>query len=177
MKGNSNGNPFQTMVDFGSPVTIFAIDELKQIMNRKTLFIRELPKDEEYVDFNKRKLQLLGYIFCHLEVGDSKLDKARILIADKGAKSLIGRDWLNAFNYKFVSPTKSEGNKDIYTIKQNIKQPSKTTQPSEQNNSESLNDNETTKRLDCKTNFLLCSLDKDKSATMQLKLSLRRRLK
>ena len=56
MKGKINGNPFQTMVDSGSPVTIFAIDEIKQLMKRKTLFIRELPADEEYVDFNKRKL-------------------------------------------------------------------------------------------------------------------------
>ena len=142
MKGKMNGNPFQTMVDSGSPVTIFAIDEIKQIMKRKILFIRELPEDEEYVDFNKRKLQLLGYIFCHLEVGDSKLNKARILIANKGAKSLIGRDWLNAFNYKFVSPTKDEGNKAIYTIKQNIKQPNKTTQPSEHTKPKTWNDND-----------------------------------
>ena len=52
MKGKINGNEFQTMVDSGSPVTIFEIDELKKIMKRKTLFIRELPSDEEYVDFN-----------------------------------------------------------------------------------------------------------------------------
>ena len=130
------------MVDSGSQLTIFAIDEIKQIMKRKTLFIRELPKDEEYVDFNKRKLQLLGYIFCHLYVGDSKLNTARILIANKGAKSLIERDWLNAFNYKFVSLTKSEGNKAIYTIKQNAKQPNKTIQPSKQNNSENLSNND-----------------------------------
>ena len=94
------------------------------------------------MDFNKRKLQLLGYIFCHLQVGDSKLNKARILIADKGAKSLIGRDWLNAFNYKLVSPTKSEANNAIYTIKQNAKQPNKTIQPSKQNKSESLSNND-----------------------------------
>ena len=128
------------MVDSGSPVTIFAIDEIKQIMKRKTLFIRELPKDEEYVDFNKRKLQLLGHIFCHLEVGDGKLNKARILIADKGAKSLIGRDWLNAFNYKFVSPTKSEGNTAIYTIKQNVKQPNKQNNPKDSSDNDNHNE-------------------------------------
>ena len=75
-------------------------------------------------------------------MGDSKLNKARILIANKGAKSLIGRDWLNAFNYKFVSPTKGEGNKAIYTIKQIIKQPNKTTQPSEQAKPKTWNDND-----------------------------------
>ena len=46
MKGKINGNPFQTMVDSGSPITIFAIDEIKEIMKQKTLFIRELPKGE-----------------------------------------------------------------------------------------------------------------------------------
>ena len=103
-----NGNPFTAMVDSGSPVTIFEVDEIKEIM-KKTLFIRELPGDELYVDFNRRKLNLLGYIFCQLEVGNSKLQKARILVAEEGAKSLIGRDWLNAFNYKFSSPNKKEG--------------------------------------------------------------------
>ena len=76
MSGKMNGNPFKTMVDSGSPVTIFEIEEIKRIMKRKTLFIRQLPEDEEYVDFNKRKLNSLGYVFCQLEVGDSKLQKA-----------------------------------------------------------------------------------------------------
>ena len=95
MSGKINGNQFKTMVDSGSPVTIltiFEIKEIKRIMKRKTLFIRQLPEDEEYVDFNKRKLNLLGYVFCQLEVGESKMQKARILVAERGAKSLIGRD-------------------------------------------------------------------------------------
>ena len=50
MSGKINGNPFKTMVDSGSPVTIFEIEEIKRIMKRKTLFIRQLPEDEEYVD-------------------------------------------------------------------------------------------------------------------------------
>ena len=120
-KGKINGNYFQTMVDSGSPVTIFEIDELKKILKRKTLFIRELPSEEEYLDFNRKKLNLLGYIFCHLEVGESKLHKARILIAQKGAKSLIGRDWLKAFNYKFV----------IYKTSSKPKQPSNINKQSE----------------------------------------------
>ena len=62
--GKINGNPFKTMVDSGSPVTIFEIEEIKRIMKKKTLFIRrQLPEDEEYVDFNKKKLNLLGYVF------------------------------------------------------------------------------------------------------------------
>ena len=92
MSGKINGNQFKTMVDSGSPVTIFEIEEIKRIMKRKTIFIRQLPEDEEHVDFNKRKLNLLGYLFCQLEVGESKMQKARILVAERGAKSLIGRD-------------------------------------------------------------------------------------
>ena len=82
----------------------------------------------------------MHYIFCHLEVGKSKLQKARILIANKGAKSLIGRDWLNAFNYKFVSPNKNEGNQTIHVIKSKTGQPSEIGQPSEMNKTEKLND-------------------------------------
>ena len=39
MSGKINGNPFKTMVDSGSPVTLFEIEEIKRIMKRKTLFI------------------------------------------------------------------------------------------------------------------------------------------
>ena len=140
MSGKINGNPFKTMVDSGSPVTIFEIEDIKRIMKRKTLFIRQLPEDEEYVDFNKRKLNLLGYVFCQLEVGDSKLQKARILVAERGAKSLIGRDWLNAFNYKFVSANQNERKRNICkvtsgTTKSNkMDKPNKTSKPENWNN-------------------------------------------
>ena len=60
MSGKINGNPFETMVDSGSPVTIFEIEEIKRTTKRKTLFKRQLPDDEEYVDLNKKKLNLLG---------------------------------------------------------------------------------------------------------------------
>ena len=73
MSGKIDGKPFKTLVDSGSPVTIFKIEEIKRIMKRKTLFIRQLPEDEEYIDFNKRKLNLLGNVICQLEVGDSRL--------------------------------------------------------------------------------------------------------
>ena len=108
MTGKRNGNPFRTMVDSASPVTSFEIDDIKEIMKQKTLFIRELPNNEDYVDFHRQKLNLLGYVFSQLEVGNSKLQKARILVAEKRAKSRIGRDWLNASNYKFVLPIRKK---------------------------------------------------------------------
>ena len=100
-------------------------------MRRKTLFIRELPNDEEYVDFNRQKLNLLGYVFCQLEVGNSKLQKARILVAEKEAKSLIGRDWLNAFNYKVMSPNQTEVKNAFYRINAKLEHPNETNKPGE----------------------------------------------
>ena len=131
MTGKRNGIPFKTMVDSASPVTSFEIDDIKKIMKQKTLFIRELPNNEEYVDFNRQKLNLLGYVFSQLEVGNSKLQKARVLVAEKGAKSLIGRDWLNASKYKFVSPNQKEGKNANYRINAKLEQPNKTNKPSE----------------------------------------------
>ena len=127
-------------MDSGSPVTIFEIEEIKRIMKRKTLFIRQLPEDEEYVDFNKKKLNLLGYVFCQLEVGDSKLQKARILVAERGAKSLIGRDWLNAFNYKFVSPNQNEGKRNTCRVTSGTTKPIKSAKPNKTMNPENWND-------------------------------------
>ena len=99
-----------------------------------------MPKDEEYVDFNKKKLNLLGYVFCQLEVGDSKLQKARILVAERGAKSLIGRDSLNAFNYKFVSPIQNEGKRVICKVTSGTTKPIKSAKPNKTINPENWND-------------------------------------
>ena len=47
------------MVDSGSPVTIIGYDELQKILQYVVLFVRPLPKDEKYVDFNKQPVDLL----------------------------------------------------------------------------------------------------------------------
>ena len=59
------------------------------------------------MDFNGKPLQLLGYVFCELQVNDSYIRKARILIARSGAKSIIGREWLTTLRYK-LEPEKGE---------------------------------------------------------------------
>ena len=103
MEGFINGNRFKTMIDSGSPVTIFALDEMKQIMKRETLPVREMIEGEKYVDFNGKPLKLLGYVFCELQqVGNQYIKKARILIAKKGTKSIIGREWLCTLRYRFT---------------------------------------------------------------------------
>ena len=68
------------------------------------------------------------------------MQKARILVAERGAKSLIGRYWLNAFNYKFVSPNQNEGKPIICKITSGTTKPIKTTKPSETTKPENWND-------------------------------------
>ena len=152
MAGRINSKPFTPMVDFGSPVT-FGVDEIKK-SRKKTLFIRESPSDEEYADFNRRKLNLLGDIFCQLEVGNSKLQKARIFVAEKGTKSLIGRDWLNTFNDKFFSPNHKEGKPAIHKINPKSERQAKPNKTSELSNNSKINfHNETNEQTEIKEQF------------------------
>ena len=46
MEGFINGNRFKAMIDTGSPVTIFALDEVKRIMKRNELQVRPMIEDE-----------------------------------------------------------------------------------------------------------------------------------
>ena len=69
MEGWINGFRFKRMIDTGSTVTISAIDEIKRIMRRADLQVRSMVEEEKYVDFNGKPLQLLGYVFCQLQVG------------------------------------------------------------------------------------------------------------
>ena len=108
MEGFITGNKFKTMIDSGSPVTIFALDEIKQIMKSETLPVREIIEGEKYVDFNGKPLNLLGYVFCELQVGNQYNKKARILIAKKGTKSIIGREWLSTLRYRFTPVNEGE---------------------------------------------------------------------
>ena len=107
MEGFINGNRFKTMIDTGSPVTIFGLDEIKSMMKRKELPVRKMIEGERYVDFNGKPLKLLGNVFCELQVNDSYIKKARILIARSGSKSIIGREWLTTLRYK-LQPQKAE---------------------------------------------------------------------
>ena len=93
-KKQNQSKKFCLMFDSGSPVTIIN-QEVQKILQYEVLFVRPLPKDEKYVDYNKKPVNLLGYIFCELEVGDKYIRKARILVARPGAKSIVGRDWFN----------------------------------------------------------------------------------
>ena len=60
---------------------------------------------ERDVDFNGKPLQLLGFVFCELQVNDSYIKKARTLIAKKGMKSINGTSTLK---YKLITERKGE---------------------------------------------------------------------
>ena len=104
MEGLMCGKKFQAIIDTGSPVSIFAIDELERIIGKYWVVVREMIDDERYVDFNRRPLPLLGYMFVSIQVGKTRMSKARVLVANKGAKSIVGRDWLTALKYKIEQP-------------------------------------------------------------------------
>ena len=104
IEGLMCGKKFQAIIDTGSPVSIFAIDEVELIIGKHWVVVREMIDDERYVDFNRRPLPLLGYLFVNVQVGKTKMSKARVLVAKKGAKSVVGRDWLTALKYKIEQP-------------------------------------------------------------------------
>ena len=53
------------------------------------------------------------------------------MVAEKRAKSQIGRDSLIAFNNKFMSPNQKEGKNAIYRVNAKFEQPNKSSKPSE----------------------------------------------
>ena len=103
MEGFINAIRLKAMIGTGSPVTIFALEEIERFMKRE----KQLIESECFVDFNGKPLQPLGFVFCELQVNDSYIKKARILIARSGSKSIIGREWLTILRFK-LEAEKSE---------------------------------------------------------------------
>ena len=69
------------------------------------------------MDFSGKQLNLLGYVFCQLQVGYQFIKKARILVASKGSRSIIGREWLSTLRYKFEPVV--EGKSEVNSIEKN----------------------------------------------------------
>ena len=49
--------PFKTMIDSGSPITIFSQEDLRKILKVDVIFARSVPKNEQYVDY----IHITGY--------------------------------------------------------------------------------------------------------------------
>ena len=67
-------------------------------------------ENERYVDINGKPLNLLGYVFCELQVNYSYIKNDRILIAKNGTKPIIGGEWLSTLRYKLVPEGELEVN-------------------------------------------------------------------
>ena len=70
--------------------------------------------NERYVDFNKKPIPLLG-LFVSLQVKGIRVSKARVLVAKRGTKAIVSRDWLTALRYEIVHSTE-EGENSINCI-------------------------------------------------------------
>ena len=113
LKARINKQPFVTMIDSGSPITIFTKD-VRNVLKIDVTFVRPLPKNEEYVDYNGRPLNLLGYITVEVQVGKQIIKKAMMIRARDGKKSLVGRDWLAQLNFQVAeAKQESEYNKNV----------------------------------------------------------------
>ena len=117
LKGKINNQIFATMIDSGSPITIFTQDDLRKTLKVDVIFARPLPKTEQYVDYNNKPLNLLGFMTAEVKVIRKTIKNARIVITRDGKRSLIGRDWLNQLNFRMGE---ANGNSEYSNIIQNI---------------------------------------------------------
>ena len=101
MEGRMCGNKFKAIIDTGSPVSIFAVNELKKIIGENWVLSRKMIDNERHVHFNKRPLPLLGYMFVSVQVGKTRMSKASVLVAKK---SIVGHDWPKALKYNIEQP-------------------------------------------------------------------------
>ena len=90
MKGKINNLPYTTMIDSGSPFTIFTRADLREAI-KVDACQRPMPKSEQYVDYNNKPLNILGFT----KVGKRTIKNAQIVISRDGKRFLIGPDWLN----------------------------------------------------------------------------------
>ena len=78
------------------------MNELQRIVGKRRVVVREMIDNERYVGFNKKPLPLLGYIIVSVLVMGIRVSKARVLVARRGTKPVVGRDWLTALRCKSV---------------------------------------------------------------------------
>ena len=61
------GFTIKAILDTGSPVSIFPIDELQRIVGKRQVVVRGMIDEERYVNSNKKPLHL-RYMFVSLQV-------------------------------------------------------------------------------------------------------------
>ena len=101
MEGTTCGNYFKAIIDTGSTISIFT---KRDPVGERKVVIRNMIEGESYVDYYKKPLELLGYLFVRLEVARVTMPRARVLVAHSSRKSIVGRDWLVVLRYKITQP-------------------------------------------------------------------------
>ena len=86
MKGKINRKKICLMIDSGSPVTIINYEELQKILQYETLFVRPLPPDEKYVDYNKKTRQLTGIYILRTRSRRKIYPKGKVISSETGCK-------------------------------------------------------------------------------------------
>ena len=89
------GKKFLAIIDTGSPVSIFAVDELERIIGKYWVVVREMIDAERYV-----------VICVSIQVG--KTEKLKAIL-------LVGRYWLTALKYKIEQPM-TQGENTVKSI-------------------------------------------------------------
>ena len=92
LKERINNQLFTTMIDHGSPITIFSKEDVRKILKINGKFARPLPKNEVYVNYNGKPLNPNGCINVDVHVGKQTIRRASIVFARNGKKSLVGRN-------------------------------------------------------------------------------------
>ena len=100
MEGKRNIQPFTTMIDSGSPMTIITQAELRQLLKVYVIFARPMPKSEQYVDYNNKPLNLLRFTNVNVKVEKRTIKNARIVISRYGKRPLIVRRCPNQLNFR-----------------------------------------------------------------------------
>ena len=91
LKGKTNNQPFTSMIDSSYPKTIFNQADLRELLCADVMFARPMPKTEQYVDYNNKSQNLLGFTMVNVKVGKRTIENARILSSRDGKISLIRR--------------------------------------------------------------------------------------
>ena len=72
LKGRINKEPFITMIDSGSPITMYKQADMRRILKVDLIFARPVPKHEQYVDYNNKPFNLLGFTTVDVQLGKKK---------------------------------------------------------------------------------------------------------
>ena len=124
LKGLICGKKLNAIIDTGSPVSIFAVDELEKIIGEHWVVVRKMIDNERYVDFNRRPLPLLGNMFVSVQVGTTRMSKASELVAKKQSKSIVDRDSLTALKFN-IEQQIAKSEKSVNSIYRESAEPGK----------------------------------------------------